>query len=449
MPKLFDGAMPADEPVAKTIGELLLLVGDADKGLKPEAMNLLLGMEAEALLPLLEQAVHDDNNADLRNGAMEVLVALGKQAIPRLIDLLQTGNEEIRNFSAVMLGDIGSPEAVTHLIHALRDNDVNVRHGAAEALGKIGSSCALAPLMELLKEDFWLQYPAIVALGEMRDKRAVPLLLELLDTEMLTLPIVDALRKIQDKRALQTLCTILGSKEDVAIAGAAARAIVAICRNFDAVSTDLVCHLRELKLLHLVNAKAILKLKQLLQQGDNRETVSAAITLLGWLKQPAALPDFYKLSEYREYAEIIEEAICFMGKPAIPYLIEALVLPGPDLKITAIRAIRHLGDFNDVMKLVPLLSDDSPGVQKQTLEVLRGVFDDEMLPRLFQLVESGEEEISLLACEALGQYRCSHVTTFLQRLALSPDADGRRRAAILCRHDQDGDCAEILCSSCQ
>src|SRR6266568_179309 len=54
--------------------ELLLLVGDAECGYKTEALEFLLDLDLEKSYSALESAVRDDDNADLRNGAMEVLV---------------------------------------------------------------------------------------------------------------------------------------------------------------------------------------------------------------------------------------------------------------------------------------------------------------------------------------------------------------------------------------
>ena len=136
MSKSIDGpGQIGDESVGESLKELLLLIGDEEKGAKPETMDLILKMDLKEIYPVLESAVRNDDNADLRNGAMEVLVAFGKQVLPGLFELLADENEEVRNFSAVMLGDIGNREAVTPLIRALSDTDVNVRHGAAEALG--------------------------------------------------------------------------------------------------------------------------------------------------------------------------------------------------------------------------------------------------------------------------------------------------------------------------
>lgn len=425
-----------EEPAGESIEKLLLLIGDTEKGFKPEAMDQILNLGLDVVYQTLENAVRDDHNADLRNGAMEAFVSFGRVGVPKLINLLEDDNEQVRNFSAVMLGDIGNREAVAALIQALRDPDVNVRHGAAEALGKIGDRNALAPIIELLKEDFWLQYPAVVALGEMRDKRAVPHLLELLENETLVMPVVDALGKIGDNRALYNLCTSLGCLEDNAIAGAVTKAIVLICAESDMLSCQENFNKSD-RNAQVINGKGILKLKQLLQQGDSKETVSAAITLLGLLKEATALPDFFVLLEYDDYLETIEKSILAMGKIAVPYLIEARSLPFENVKIVAARVISQLGDADEIIKLIPLLHDTSVHVQGESLEALKGINHDEMLPMILEMIEFGDEEISYSASEVLGSFPYSKFQHFLQKLISSSDPHKRKRAATLIGHSNN------------
>ena len=209
--------------------ELLLLVGDESKGCRQEALDLLLDRDFGTIYPTLEHAVRNNALADLRNGAMEVLVHFGRQSVPHLIDLLHDEDEEVRNFSTVMLGDIATRDAVEPLIAALNDPDANVRHGAAEALGRIGDRSALLPLLKLLGEDFWQQYPALAAIREMRDNRAVPYLLPLINDEMLGEPAIEALAAIGDSRALPSLAALLVTLSSRS--AAAVRAICAICSS--------------------------------------------------------------------------------------------------------------------------------------------------------------------------------------------------------------------------
>ena len=147
-----------------TVEELVRLIADSSPEYRQKALDLVMMVGFKVCLPILEEAVRNNEDADLRNGAMDALVAFGEMAVPHLTKLLTDDNEEVRNFSTVMLGDIGNPKAVMPLIKALQDHDANVRHGAAEALGKIGDYRAVAPLQEMCKGDSWDRFYANAAL---------------------------------------------------------------------------------------------------------------------------------------------------------------------------------------------------------------------------------------------------------------------------------------------
>ena len=266
------------------IESLLLFISNADPLFRPQAVTLVLSRGIERIAPILERAVRNDADADIRNAAMEVLVAFGEAAVPRLVVLLADANEEVRNFSTVMLGDIGSRTAAEPLISALRDPDVNVRHGAAEALGKIGDARAVEPLLELFVDHFWLQHAAVVALGKIGDRRATcPLLLRRHDP-FLTEPVIEALGKIGDPEALAPLLDDLdgSSADQVAMA---ARGIVLLVKGcfgkdrrgagspgeyFRSSAVDIGSHV-------------IMNLGAMKCSAADGITADAAVTLLHWL----------------------------------------------------------------------------------------------------------------------------------------------------------------------
>lgn len=231
MPEIRVRNMPLARPrSAREIESLLLFISNADPLFRPQAIALVLRRGMECIAPVLDRAVRNDADADIRNAAMEVLVAFGEAAVPRLVELLGDANEEVRNFSTVMLGDIGSRTAVDPLISALRDPDVNVRHGAAESLGKIGDVRAVEPLLELFVDHFWLQHAAVVALGKIGDRRATcPLLLRRHDT-ILAEPVIEALGRIGDPDALAPLLDDLDGSS-AQRAALAARGIVLLVKG--------------------------------------------------------------------------------------------------------------------------------------------------------------------------------------------------------------------------
>lgn len=424
----------------RSVRELLLLVGDADQGCKQEAVDRVLMMGLEDHYADIERALRDNDNADLRNGAMEILVKFGSESLPRLLTMLKDSDEEIRNFSAVMLGDIGNRKAVVPLIHALRDPDANVRHGAAEALGRIGDRAALAPLLELLKEDFWLQYPAIVAISIMKDKRAAPHLLDLLEDGMLAVPVIDALGEIGDPRMLYPLGSILNFTGNT-LAGPAARAMVKIYKQLDdecRYKNSLETAGQAVTLDAIISLKGMERLKELLRGDGDEEGKKAAVTLLGWMKDLSVLPDFFDLLADDGYMVAVESSILAIGKEAVPYLVDALHHPCPNVRTVAVRLLCWLGEREDRDKVLPLLSDGDEKVKLEVLVTVREEVPDGMLPLLFEMVEWGSEALSSSATEVLSLVPFARLGDFPGGLVSSADPVRRRRGARLLSQGGDG-----------
>lgn len=441
MPMQFEVHMPISGLEGKSVEELLLLVGDADKGWKPHAIERLILMGLETNYAIIEKALRDNDNSDLRNGAMEILVKFGRSSLASLYALLRDEDEEVRNFSAVMLGDIGGRDSVGPLVHALSDPDANVRHSAAEALGKIGDRGALKPLIGLLKNDFWLQYPAIVALAEMRDERAVPHLLQLLTDEMLIGPVVEALGRIGDPRAIPHLGEILSSP-DSTFAAVTARAIVSIQKNINNSSlyrNRLSAYSQQRPLADFVTQQGIENLKTLLSGRDSEETVDCAIQLLGWLGQASVLPDFFRLLEANDrHLATVEGAILALGKPAMEYLFPALSHQALNVKIVALRSLRWLGGINDVRLLKDILSSEPEVVQLEVLELTKSETDDKFLPLLAQLMKTGSQALRVKVLEVVSRYPAAAIAPILRELQASSDAEKRKSAAALVGLADDG-----------
>jgi HEAT repeat protein len=131
------------------------------------------------------------------------------------IQLLRGPDVELRQFVAYLLGRVGDRRAIEPLIDALQDDHPGVRGAAANALGAIGDETAVPYLRPLLKnsneqlvvwaayaltmlgqdhfqvigdalhsEDVAVRRSAILAIQQMGEPRAIPLLVPLSnDTE--------------------------------------------------------------------------------------------------------------------------------------------------------------------------------------------------------------------------------------------------------------------------
>ena len=154
----------------------------------------------EALLPALEAALRDGENAGARNAAMEIYVRLRRGRGARAPPAPPDDDEEVRNFAAVMLGPLKDRRSVVPLIDGpagprrerapRRRRQPSARSAIPRRCFPSWTPCAPSP---------GSQYPAIHALGEIADPRAAPALLDLLGDEFFRGPALEALGRLADR----------------------------------------------------------------------------------------------------------------------------------------------------------------------------------------------------------------------------------------------------------
>jgi HEAT repeat protein len=134
-----------------------------------------------------------DPNPRLKQRAIEALGMIGadaEPAVPALVECLKNPDGDVRMRSADALGWIGCrPDlAIPPLVDALNDSDIGVEYYAAESLGRFGKSATNA-IPALLKSfadrDYRIRQSAATALSkispEITEKEVVPVLFHQLD----------------------------------------------------------------------------------------------------------------------------------------------------------------------------------------------------------------------------------------------------------------------------
>lgn len=116
-----------------------------------------------------------------------VLGNLGdRRATPLLVDALGDRPPENRIYAALALGRLRDPAAVPHLLNAFANDERDVRKAAAFALGEIGDRRAVDPLVAALGDPIAdVRYNAAIALARFGDGRAIGVLREMLDRSRL------------------------------------------------------------------------------------------------------------------------------------------------------------------------------------------------------------------------------------------------------------------------
>jgi HEAT repeat protein len=160
----------------------------------------------------LVSMVANQQNAILRNAAIEALKLSGSHGVGALVAALSHADPEVVMFAAQILGDVKADLPVEPLLELLTHEDKNIAQSAIETLGKRRAIDAVPALVNVLENDFWLQFSAITALGEIADARATLPLVARLQDEMYRGEAAEALGKIADAQAMTPLLDVW--KED-------------------------------------------------------------------------------------------------------------------------------------------------------------------------------------------------------------------------------------------
>lgn len=162
----------------------------------------------------LEQGIRNDDDADVRNAAMEVYRVLGVKGFTSLEALLQDHNHEVRLFVVNILCSIADRGTFPLLAEAMNDPDVNVRVAAAEALGKIRDERALSLLEDAIDDEPWVAMAAIDALGQIGGEVSFRVLcrcLEMPDIQEYAVAALLQLAEDSDPEVRMEVALVLGS----------------------------------------------------------------------------------------------------------------------------------------------------------------------------------------------------------------------------------------------
>lgn len=168
---------------------------------------------APALIEALD-AAGDPRSVPLATAALTGLQRMGPAVAPLLFASLDGPPDARRPFMPLLLASTLGAAAVPRLIEALHDAQPEVRINAATQLGMLRSAEAFAPLLALLqdeRQDRVLRGVAAAALGALRDRRALPILAGMADTEDpdLLAGVIDGLADYRDAAGIPYLEAIL------------------------------------------------------------------------------------------------------------------------------------------------------------------------------------------------------------------------------------------------
>ncbi len=403
--------------------------GDTSWRVRKQSIDLFLSMPiSRELVGEIIELLHAEENAGLRNAAVETLSRIGRDAVPMLLDQADCPDHDVRKFIIDILGDIADPEAIPTLIRGLEDDDSNVRAAAAENLGKLKTADAVPALLKAMqKPDLLLQFTILDSLSRIASPVSLAELLPYKDEKLLRKALIDCLGKAGDVSAVSELVAAL---------------------------TDPMRNVREAAVLALIDAfgRYPEQVKQQLdgcEKGPAASTVSgylddefndslkrASIRILGWLGAADVVEPLLRLLEYESLQQEALAALVDIGAANC----EALLVTWPAVEGNQRAYLAYVLGEACCSESLPLLQqglrDDDSQIVRMSAYALGKIGAVQMLPDLIACLQSDSSEVQEATSQALvvlGQQFPNETFAALQPLLANIDPMQRMFAVMVLR----------------
>lgn len=358
--------------------KLISTYTDVDSGLRSSAMDLLKELgRSEYSLEILEP----------------------------LIEGLKNSDKDMRILSANTLGRIRAREVIPMLLEALQDDNTNVVYNVVECLGDIGDPRAVPVLMRLLHThvDEWVRAATLEALGKIGDQRAVDLLLSLVNKELVVDPLINALGTLGDSRAIPVLVNYL-KEDDRDIRELALKALATIWEEmvtiaeFTGVQHELNATQNILQQSLTANVKNTL-LRDMTDENTAEDTRENCAVLLSCVQCAKALVPIVRLLERFPLSQKVIYALGQYHKRAFSHLIPYLQHPDFRLRQSAGLYLQHLVekdltgyDAQVEQALLQLARDENPILNQIALKALKTFQSPATIPALLNMLQQSPED---------------------------------------------------------
>lgn len=379
-------------------------------------MNWLTGGpqgEAKRLIAQLSDSTKRDN-------AAKELIKLGADAVPPLIDALQTQDAGLVLTCQHILARIPAATPMLTKTLATTTHHPIVRARVAATLGINKEKSAISALLDALDDQYFtVRVSAALALGNIGDAQVIPSLLPLLkdkDGEVRSAACV-AIAKFSDPSTFDDITNVLLDDPLIEVRQSAVRALgdtkhpAAVPFLMEALRDSFWWFEREqatADLLDAIEKMGPAVVESLIDAlGDKEATVRKyAAIMLGNLSDIRAIEELgmalYDL--HHEVGEAAANALVKFGAQAVDILTESLSHPEAAIREHAVIALAKIQDARVVPVLIEMLQDPERNVQKQAIIALGNLKDALARPALQEIAGSRtDRELASLAKQALGQ----------------------------------------------
>ncbi len=351
-----------------------------------------------------------------RDAAAQGLMKLGAEAVPALMEALQTQDLSLLLIYQHVLARI--PSAQPQMTKALNSEHPVIRGRIIEVFG-ISKDKALIPvLLDALKSEYFtVRSKTLLALAAIGDERTVPDLLPLLKDpeDEVRIAACAAIGKFRDPSTFDEITNVLLDDLKIEVRQAAAKALgetkhpAAIPFLMEALRDSFWWYEKEQAVSVLLTAienmgEAVVEpLIDALadKEGTVRKFAAMILSKLGDIRAIEELGmALYDL--HHEVGEAAAEALTKFGSQAVDILIESLSHPEAAIREHAVVALGKIQDVRVAPVLIEMLRDPDRDVQKNAMFSLVNLRDERAIPALREIAENrADREMSMLAKQLL------------------------------------------------
>ncbi len=375
---------------------LFFAFGDSSWRVRKEATDVFLSLpKIETYIDELILCLYSEDNAGLRNTAVELLIRLGRLSVPSLIREITSTDHDVRKFALDILGEIPDERSIHPMIKALNDPDSNVRAAAAENLGKLGAAEAVSPLLEAMATpDLLFRFTILEALGQIDAAVPVDRLLEYSDDKLLKKALLDCLGRVGDAQAVPFLVKSLAD-EMKNVREAAVLALGKISSK----AQDFLGNVLEIR-----SDRGISKsVAELLQEGKPA-VQKAAISLLACIGNKESVSTLLGLIDNPDLREDAVSALTTLGRMDTAALLGAWGVAEGRSKSYLAYVYGEIGATSAAKLLKVSATDADPELRQVSVQSLGKIGNEEMLPLLVAALSDEVEEVGETALQALTEF---------------------------------------------
>ncbi len=396
---------------------LVEALGDENWRVRKTAVDAILCRgDVARVVDVLVNALHADENAGMRNAAVEALIRVGEPAVPALLKKVADPSADVRKFVLDVLGGIGDSGAVGALVASLEDPDENVRSSAAENLGLVGGEGAARALRAMLdRDDLLLQYTCLQALA--RIGRGIPLenLVPLLARPLLRKAVYECLGHLPELRAVDLLLEGMRDRSR-AYRAAAAMALVRIAGAGPDLARVVADRLRGLR-----GEVDVGELVEDLRTPSLHRRIGF-VQILGFLGGRSAVLVLLSAAEDESVRAYAMDALVGIGEEAAATLVERFGELEGEGRAIACAVLGNLGAAGAAAPLAGCLGDPMPEVRAAAAAALGKIDGIGSARALLPLLGDPVEEVQDAAVTALTGAAARDAGLLLEAIA-SPDAE--------------------------